>query len=957
MRYLFVGLLLIVVAAVAMLVVGSKEASPEAGEVAGEAEPKRVSTLSEPADEPAAAPAASDSATGSEAEREDVPVAVPMRELRVEVLDGDGRPLPGAKITVEQVLTPWPQRARSTVPGGVDFADDAGRATLSIPGDPRELMVRVVHPDHARFEVPLAEGESRVTARLEPGFVVDGIVVDARGRPVADAEVVMDPTGWDVRRGRAVRTDGFGRFRIENVAAGRSGVLRLTARHELSAPATLNNVPVATASGLQIKFPELPGESLVGRVVTVDGAPIEDASIQLFPSVEWNAQLGVPHEARTDATGRFVIPGLGRGNALMVIRRAGHSILQRIVPVGRTAGEREFELVEGVRVVGRLRGEGVAGVTLELTTDMGERVRTEVDGDGRFEFGQRVSVGTADLSVVGGTLAFATSQGRQASILVEDRDRTELDLECIAPAVVRGRVIDPAGRPLAGVVVSAPRYRLQPRNPERWSIATDSAGRFMLAGLQVGTRMLWFEHPELVVQPLSVEIPAPGAEVDVPDVRLQAPGSISGRVVRGGRPLAGASVSAAASELDSNSAVTDAAGHYLLRGLPSGEYRVHARFATLPIQVVADTIQVEAGRDTADVDFEFAAGRTVSGQVVAEGGEPLRDAEIFVARQALAAPVTTDADGRFEMMLPPGEANLEVFAPGDRQVHVTRRIGAEESDIEVRLPYVARTTLRGRILTKAQGGSLVGALIRVHPIDVDDQQPADARRQRHVAGRWVDLRGGRFEWAGLPVGHSRVEIDAPGFAPVVREVTAAPGETVDLGLLRIEPGARFRGRVVDTSGKPVAGAYVHVGEGADLLYEGVRRSTSAADGTFELQGLSVDARRIVVAAPEFAVRVFDVDFPKDLLADEPRVIEVVPISTIRVQLTRDAAPVDDAVLVAISYEGELKAMRLSVDGVVEFGVNVAGTYEVAQFGEWEHSASIEVRDGEAKAHEVQLELR
>src|SRR5690606_34599315 len=51
------------------------------------------------------------------------------------------------------------------------------------------------------------------------GATVSGVVYDsARGRPLADATVFVDPGG------RAVRTDGAGRFRLTNLPAGRLGV-------------------------------------------------------------------------------------------------------------------------------------------------------------------------------------------------------------------------------------------------------------------------------------------------------------------------------------------------------------------------------------------------------------------------------------------------------------------------------------------------------------------------------------------------------------------------------------------------------------------------------------------------------------------------------------------------------------------------------------------------------------
>ena len=119
----------------------------------------------------------------------------------------------------------------------------------------------------------------------------------------------------------------------------------------------------------------------------------------------------------------------------------------------------------------------------------------------------------------------------------------------------------------------------------------------------------------------SIFKPIPGGRIDSPDdirefkfqpafgmrmVNLLEAGSIAGLVTDDeGNPLAGAAVSALDGDEEVTSTSTEDDGTYVLYGLPTGEYSVEAS-ATGFESGSAEAVEVQAGEQTPDVNFELA---------------------------------------------------------------------------------------------------------------------------------------------------------------------------------------------------------------------------------------------------------------------------------------------------------------------------------------------------------------
>jgi RNA polymerase sigma-70 factor (ECF subfamily) len=110
-----------------------------------------------------------------------------------------------------------------------------------------------------------------------------------------------------------------------------------------------------------------------------------------------------------------------------------------------------------------------------------------------------------------------------------------------------------------------------------------------------------------------------------------------------------------------------------------------------------------------------------------------------------------------------------------------------------------------------------------------------------------------------------VEARRSGFASHAEHFQLQPDQTVDLGRIVLVPGGAIAGRVVDPSGRPVAGAIVTTGE-VDLRVDmesarvlrtwhgtgreiSIPRELTAEDGTFQLIGLEDGHVRVWAEAP------------------------------------------------------------------------------------------------------------
>lgn len=248
-----------------------------------------------------------------------------------------------------------------------------------VPGRVRVLLDRGLQET-----IEVGAGEHAELAMTIPrGNDVEGIVVDADGRPVAGADVCVDQL---LGAAFLVAHSGpDGRFPIRSVS---ERGCYLYARAPLHAPTLQWRLDGGSDHTYEVRlvFPET-GGGLEGTVRDAEDKPVAGAWVQVGDEMGWiqddlplpdgskGGRLTWRQLASTDAEGRFRIPGVATGTQAVKVRARGLGPWKGEVEiVDARASRLDITLLEGTSVTGTvtdLAGQPVAGVALHLAREMG----------------------------------------------------------------------------------------------------------------------------------------------------------------------------------------------------------------------------------------------------------------------------------------------------------------------------------------------------------------------------------------------------------------------------------------------------------------------------------------------------------------------------------------------------------------------------------------------------------
>ncbi|MBL8733947.1 MAG: carboxypeptidase regulatory-like domain-containing protein [Planctomycetes bacterium] len=860
------------------------------------------------------------------------------------VLLPDRQPAAGAVVTVYRALSAWPEWRRERIDQAVTGADGVFQFRLA---DELGLLVGVAHERHAGDLVEVPGPGVPLELQLEPGFELFGFVVNDRGAPLRNVRVSVESVPGDQRRCETVLTAEDGRYAFPSL---RAGAVRVVARHEAWQPAVEPAIVIGDQRRCNLRFDRPHMAPLRGRVVAVGSqTPIADASVQLLP-INQKLGLGDPVAAITGADGSFLLDGLARGSMRLLVRHPQHGGVMMSQTIGATTSELLIEMPPRTTVTGRLEVEGeqgieLGGATLAIIDALGQLEHATVAADGSFRFASPLSPGYATLRVLGRRFLFQRAMATEMAVRIDESTTCTLDQQVVAPTRLTGRVLDDGGRPLGGVVLtrtrliaedarslSAAAWQLDIRavgsqvfqlfGSDRDEVVAVSAadGSFVIHSDKAGPMLLRLTSPGRGSLLQRVIVPTGSATVALGDHVLVKGHRLEGRVLRGNRRLTGALVTAVTvdGELGQGQTVTGADGAFVIDGLVAGAYRVVARLPSLPNGTRERTVQVGAGDDE-PVLLVLDAGRTVHGVVTGSDGQPLPGVFVGV-RGAGASTATTDVNGDFLLELPDRAVDLQLSF-GDRASMQSVHVPLGQERVEVVFDTPATGTLVAQVASLPGKKRVRSALLRVVAL------AGDADGEQFV--RWVELNDGELRLT-CPVGRHRIEIRCEGHAPFVAVRELASGEVLRLGDVLLEPGARLRGVVRDEDGRPVAGAGVLLGEETDLdVLE--PRVVTAADGSFELTGVTSRSARLVVRASGAATRVLDLELPRDVLTPEPLVVTLERGTMIEVSVPPDLAR--DTGLVQLRRQGRVLASAvLDEQGRAWFANRGAGTYSIELFG-------------------------
>jgi len=245
--------------------------------------------------------------------------------------------------------------------------------------------------------------------------------------------------------------------------------------------------------------------------------------------------------------------------------------------------------------------------------------------------------------------------------------------------------------------------------PQRFDAKVDKEGRWSLRDIPVKAMLYLAAEGPGLAQAQWHKIPRFGQPLpEIPallQIEMHPESSIAG-VVRGptGWPLASALVTIKLLEggvTTSWKATTGDDGSYRLHGLAMGQHRVKV---TTDVGVMRElNIALPRGQQLGDQDLQVEPGVRVAGRVVDSSGKPVEGVSL---RALDPAPYghriqlgdgATDPQGRFEMLLPTGDAELHLVGlpkgftyPKQRAVALldVREGGADLTKVEVEIARV-----------------------------------------------------------------------------------------------------------------------------------------------------------------------------------------------------------------------------------------------------------------------------
>lgn len=553
------------------------------------------------------------------------------------------------------------------------------------------------------------------------------------------------------------------------------------------------------------------------------------------------------------------------------------------VVLGRTVDENDAPLT-GVVVqllAARVWTEGVDVPFLPGSTVLRGWERT-TDGDGRFRFETPVPTAAAVWLTVepdpfhdSARVIFGGRDREHEPLEAGERDVGTLRLA--TTGAIRGRVVDPVGRPIEGArlyVGSGPSLTIQRE------ATTGPDGTYVIGHVPPGTHGLNLGHERHLgrfVKPFRVERQR---WTDGGDLVLESSPTIDGIVVdTSGSPVEGVRLegwpTATGSAVHTRS---EADGRFTLYLSDDQRFTLSAEKDGYRPWHVGDRANLFAP-GTTDVRVELEArdpaSRVAFRIVDAESGTPLERFGITVLpdaaeedplRASSPGPLPRPADhpgGLVELEARPGVDLVLVAAPA----HLSARVEIEPGTT-AEAPQVVRlaggASITGRVIR--DGLPIAGAKVWLETgflsfpratAEVPDPDPV-FHTEDSGAGMQLTVTGadGGFRFEGVARGTYRVEARADGSAPAERVPLMVKSlAPLHVGDLELTTAATVLGTVLPPPGGSPAGLNVYL----DDWRRGVRQSTDLA-GRFRFDGLSAGEHVFLlddlpgVVAPGVAVR-------------------------------------------------------------------------------------------------------
>jgi protocatechuate 3,4-dioxygenase beta subunit len=517
-----------------------------------------------------------------------------------------------------------------------------------------------------------------------------------------------------------------------------------------------------------------------GDVVVVKTASDGSASIDLAAG-QWSIAASAD-EHEPGATKLAVVAG--RDDHVRLVLAPGGQVLTGVV-TDMTGGVVAGARIDAARLDGRTRAGDAIAVAFS-------------DDDGRFK-----------VALKGGAIVVAASHpeyAAQTRYVDLGTGGTTANFALVPGGAIEGVVRDAkTNQPVPGAAVyaasDAPPVELADTNGH--AVVADAAGKFRFAGLRPGAYELFAKEGARSSRvPVGVDIGVAEQQTNIVVV-VGASATIRGKVVDdSGAAAAQITIRAFGTETE---AISDAAGAFVLEGLPPGRWALRGTSD----RYLADGRAI-VFLDKSDVDgivVRVRRGLEVRGHV-----DPRERCDVEISKEDRDDPfhhdaMTTSADGEFHFApFGAGPATLIAHCPNGDQGTTSITVGAGEGVI----PVTPGASIDGRVVDKS-GNPLAGVIVNAEPVgDVT----------RFEGGAMVSGLGamtsttGAFRIGGLRAASYRLSVLDTGLpvnAAKANKVALAAGQhATGIEVVVERPNGVIAGMVAGPDGAPVADAWVQL---------------------------------------------------------------------------------------------------------------------------------------------------
>jgi protocatechuate 3,4-dioxygenase beta subunit len=705
---------------------------------------------------------------------------------------------------------------------------------------PATTAVFVVHPDYA---VARREWGNGLDVKLTRGVAVRGRVVNAAG-PVPHAIVSIN--AWPL-----AETGEDGTFAIAHAPENWQSISALrgsevgSANRSKSSSVEIRLAPGATFTGT-LRDPKK-NAAVAGARMILSGA--DDFSMTAVTDAKGNVTFAplLPHTYQ-----------VGGMHPAFAVETAGVTL-----PATKT---RSFMAQPFARAKGRViddERKPVGAAIVTASGNSGVRGRASLT-NAAGEFAVRVVAAPAPLPIFASKRDYVS--GTSAARLWQPGEtRDDVVITLAHGFVAQVRVIDKQRQPVANAQINLTRVSNEggPRtvlvgcaDPSRADCRRTGADGI------VSLRTVDGRHDLIVtgddVAPLRLPNQVLTARAPQITVSVDRGVEISGRVVHAdGSPVAGAIVDTPTAMMP-RTATSAADGTFTIAGVASGSAVVTAHSSDGNLSSSSVTVNAPAR----DVTVTMPQGARVEGRILDRATQqPVTDFTVSLPprnrRPPTVSPIATASgqqvhadDGHYAVEnVPPGSVELLVratgYVPGSRS-DINVEDGKTVTGIDIQLDR--GSTVSGRVTS---GGTPVAGV----------QVRQSFQRTPTVSNATTDADG-FYSLDGVAEGDHTIDFQKIGFVASHKPIAVTAGKDVHLDV-ELDHGRELRGRVVDRTGRGVAG----VGIAATVPGQpgpGNTMMATDADGSFLIQGLT-DGKYKVVARKEgfVSAEANDVDVPQN----------------------------------------------------------------------------------------------